>query len=570
MSTIHYCRSRSSLSVPAGLLALLTVSALALGACGGGAASGATPSGAGPGQSGAPGATASRTLPPPGGTSMAVSYAQPPTAPAEADPESVCGWAFRPKVDIAVTELGCYDEDQDGLALPHRVGIFDARGKRLVAGVQVGPDSTLDGAFRWEPLKEQVILKAGRPYLVGVETLGTDDPEKPSEVIYFVEDPDDERWASEIAFGGLRGNLRSGFTSGGFAAPTDPEEFATFSRGLWMSSNFKFRPVSASLPTSPVPSRGLTGGMHDSRSGPPQESHYSPSNPPPLLVLSDGAYRWDAPGTASSARAGAVARHYVAVLSSGRIPDAQLYTANATCDFWGAGRQVRGAMNIQREHRRLAHERDRAWSWSKVCHLLTGPGVAVCEGMSKGSNRHVDPPPDPAPYLVVFAVDGAKIAHEEVFSQGGGRPVTFYGSPPGPGDTVQVAAHVGAALGAAFATRDRAALQALLAPDVLFRDVTDRRGARGRDAVLTWWRAIAPAKAVKIRDRAPIAGPGWAVVRWTARRFYKTGYLPNGVDESRNGATVIEVRDGKVVRMTLYLEPGEGGEWTILQERYPN
>jgi SnoaL-like domain len=569
MGTIHYRRSRSILGVPAALAALLAGSVLALAACGaGGAAPGTTPSGAG--QSRASGATASTTLPPPGGTSMAVSYSQPPTAPTRAKPESVCGWAFKPTVDIAVTELGCYDEDQDGLAVPHRVGIFDVLARRLVAGVQVGPASTLDGAFRWEPLKDQVVLKAGRPYLVGAETLGTDDPEKASEVVYVVEDPDDEHWPPEIAFGGLPATLRTAFASVGFHAPTDSKTFAGVGPAVWMSPNFKFRALNASLPTSPVPSQELTGESHFSRSGPPEGPHSSQPSPPPPLVVSDGVYRWDAPGTASSVQAGAVARHYVAVLSSGRIPDAGLYTASATCDFWGAGRQVRGAMTIQREHGLLAHERDRAWSWSKDYHLLTGPGVAVCEGMYRGSNRHVDQPPDPAPYLIVLAVDGDKIAHEEIFSQGAGRAVTFYGSPLGPGDTVQVAAHVGAALGAAFATRDRAALQALLAPDVLFRDVTDRRGTRGRDAALTWWDALAPAKDVKIKNRAPIAGPGWAVVRWTARRFWKTGFIPKGVDESRNGATVIEVRDGKVVRMTLYLEPGEGGEWTILQEQYPN
>ena len=552
-------RSRVGLAIPAAVLALLTVPVLALAACGGGAASGttppaATPAAAGPNQTQTPGATTSRTLPPPGGTSMAVSYAEPPYPPAKAIAAGTTGWKFKPTVDIAVTELGCYDEDQDGLARSHRVGIFDARNKRLLASVTVGRGSSLDGAFRWEPLEVRVVLKAGRSYLVGTHERPVEvNNEETLETLYDEEDAwPPGKWAPEIAFSGLRTNLGA---DRGFSAPANPRRLWAMIRVAWMSPNFKFRPVAASLPTSRVPSRELMGG-----------SHYSPSGPPPLLVLSDGAYRWDAPGSASSAQAQAVARRYIALLSSGGIPGAGLYTAQATCDFWGAGRQVKGATNIQRAHRQLAQQRDRAWSWGRRYHLLAAPGVAVCEGMYKGSNRHVDPPPDPAPYLVVLAVDGDKIAHEEIFSGPGGRPVMFYDSAPRPGDTAQVAAQVGAALCAAFASRDRATLMALLATDVLFRDVTYRTGARGREALPPWWATLAPARTVIIKNRAPIAGPGWAVVRWTARRFYKNGFLPNGVDESRNGATVIEVRDGKVVRMTLYLEPGEGGEASILQE----
>ena len=128
-----------------------------------------------------------------------------------------------------------------------------------------------------------------------------------------------------------------------------------------------------------------------------------------------------------------------------------------------------------------------------------------------------------------------------------------------------MAAGIGAAVGKAFATRDRAALQALLAPDVLFRDGAATHDVRGLDAALEWWRTVAPRRALTIKNRPPLAGPGWAVVRWTGRRFYKDWIFPNGVDESRNGATVIEVRDGKVVRMTVYVEPGEGGGGSILQ-----
>ncbi len=107
------------------------------------------------------------------------------------------------------------------------------------------------------------------------------------------------------------------------------------------------------------------------------------------------------------------------------------------------------------------------------------------------------------------------------------------------------ASRVGGTVGGAFASGNLAALQALLAPDVLFYDTTQGRGARGSDAVAAWW-ANVPGT-VAFYNKSPISGRGWAVVRWTARRVYSTG-----VELAMPGATVLEVRDGKVVRMTLY------------------
>jgi SnoaL-like domain len=274
------------------------------------------------------------------------------------------------------------------------------------------------------------------------------------------------------------------------------------------------------------------------------------------IILTDGVYRWDEPGTASPAQTQAVAHRYADyVADTKELPGVGLYAANATLDFWPLGWRLQGARNIQRTYRQGASDPDAGWSWSERYQVLTAPGVAMCEGMFMGSREAAIW----GPYLALLAVDGDRIAHEEVFLGDAGQPVTFCGSPPGPADTADVATEVATALGKALARRDGAALQPLLAGDVLFRDATIRHDVRGRDAVLSWLATVAPANVVKVKNRAPLVGPGWAVVRWTGRRSYKNWYLPNGVDESRNGATVIEVRDGKVVRMTLYLEPGDGG-----------
>jgi ketosteroid isomerase-like protein len=54
---------------------------------------------------------------------------------------------------------------------------------------------------------------------------------------------------------------------------------------------------------------------------------------------------------------------------------------------------------------------------------------------------------------------------------------------------------------------------------------------------------------VTITNQEPIARPGWAVVRWTARQVSSAG-----VEVAAPGATVFEVRDHRIARMTLYYD----------------
>jgi hypothetical protein len=103
------------------------------------------------------------------------------------------------------------------------------------------------------------------------------------------------------------------------------------------------------------------------------------------------------------------------------------------------------------------------------------------------------------------------------------------------------------AAGDAFAAGDQTALAELLAPDVLFYDTELRREVRGVDAVLAWQSRTPALDAVA--NQAPIAGRGWAVVRWTVKQTFA-----NGVQLALPGATVMEVRDRKVVRLTLYYD----------------
>jgi len=277
------------------------------------------------------------------------------------------------------------------------------------------------------------------------------------------------------------------------------------------------------------------GGTDTTASNSPSATITSPSASPSIVPAAEPVSQWDAPGSASPAQALAAARRYAAALTAETIPKAGLYASDATWDYAPSDMHVEGAKVIEGIYRDASSSVD----WPQRNHLLAGPGAGVCEGMTKLYGTHS------TPSLSLLAVDGSRVVHEEIFlNEGATGPVRYGVSAPGPKDTANVAARVGAAVGEAFATGDQAALQALVAPDVLFRDTALPHGARGWDALLAWWDKV---PAVTLESKKPISGPGWAVGRWTIRQVFSTG-----VELAMPGATVMEVRNGKVVRMTLY------------------
>jgi hypothetical protein len=277
------------------------------------------------------------------------------------------------------------------------------------------------------------------------------------------------------------------------------------------------------------------GGTSTTASNSPSATITSPSASPSIVPAAEPVSKWDAPGSASLAQTQTTTRRYAAALGAEKIPKAGLYTAASTWDYWPTDAHVRGAKEIEGIYRDAGANID----WPKRSHRLAAPGVAVYEGLAKLYGTST------TPSLVLLAVDGNRVTHEEIFlNEGDVQPVTYGVSAPGPKDTAKVAAKVGAAVGEDFATGDRAALQALVAPDVLFRDTTLPHGVRGWDALLAWWDQV---PAVTLENKKQISGPGWAVGRWTIRQVFSTG-----VELAMPGASVMEVRNGKVVRMTLY------------------
>jgi len=146
------------------------------------------------------------------------------------------GWEFRPYVDIAVTALGHFDDNADGLVSPERAGIFDTQSERGLASIWIGPDSPLDGAYRWESLKSPLVLKAGHSYVVAI--WGRYEPGQPY-------DPDSHSrpvgmvWSPWIKHGKYHANSKP------WGFPEEQREQNVFV----LTANFKFQPVSAASPS---------------------------------------------------------------------------------------------------------------------------------------------------------------------------------------------------------------------------------------------------------------------------------------------------------------------------------
>lgn len=90
------------------------------------------------------------------------------------------GFQFTPVNNIYIDGLGFFDQDSDGLAVPHRVGIWNSAGVLLASTTVSTDNSTLEGAtinggqFRFAPIGDLLLLK-GVTYTLGASEEGSPD-----------------------------------------------------------------------------------------------------------------------------------------------------------------------------------------------------------------------------------------------------------------------------------------------------------------------------------------------------------------------------------------------------------
>jgi ketosteroid isomerase-like protein len=245
------------------------------------------------------------------------------------------------------------------------------------------------------------------------------------------------------------------------------------------------------------------------------------------------------PGSASAAQARAVARKYAAGAKAEKVK-VDLLAADWTMDIWLADQHFTGSGAT--DYMRRAPE---VLDWSKGSVLATA-GAAAVEQVVTNAGAGVT-----MPCIDVLTIDDGKITHMEVYGNGvAGSHVArpkHVAAKPGPADDAAAAEAAVTAYYLALARGDAAAAAALYSPRVVFQDTTTDGKAGGAQEAVAWLSKAAAVPNMSVELKSVIAGSGWAAARWVF-----SGDTSNGLYAGVRGATVFEVRDGKIVRQTIY------------------
>jgi len=153
--------------------------------------------------------------------------------------------------------------------------------------------------------------------------------------------------------------------------------------------------------------------------------------------------------------------------------------------------------------------------------------------------------------MTLFEISGG-IVYEAWYYQdplalpsGGPPEPTPLTSPPGVADTAAAAEAVALRYAAALQTKDAGSMAALSAPRITFMDTATGSLAGSPGQVQATYAGIFRRPAdLAFEDLRYVCGPGWAAVIWTASA--------ESSGSSGEGATMLEIRDGKIARETLY------------------
>jgi hypothetical protein len=119
------------------------------------------------------------------------------------NPPFTLGWSFSTNSSITVTEVGIFDDSQNGLVDSYPVGIWNSSGTLLnSATVASGTTDPLINQFRYTAITP-TLLAAGQTYFIGALYLDGNDPLIfPGAAVGFATDPSITFIQSEYAVGG--------------------------------------------------------------------------------------------------------------------------------------------------------------------------------------------------------------------------------------------------------------------------------------------------------------------------------------------------------------------------------
>ena len=220
---------------------------------------------------------------------------------------------------------------------------------------------------------------------------------------------------------------------------------------------------------------------------------------------------------------------------------ADLLAAGWTIDLWIADEHFSGP-----DATKYMAQSPKVLDWSKGSVLATA-GAAAVEQVVTNAGEGLT-----MPCLEVLTVNDGRITHLEVYGNGGvagGHPARPkpVAAKPGRADYAAAAGTVASRYYAALAKADAAAAAVLYSPQAVFQDMTSTEKAGGTQEAAAWFAKAAAVPNMTMEVKSVIAGTGWAVARWVF-----SGDASNGVYAGVRGATLFEVRDGKIVRQTVY------------------
>jgi ketosteroid isomerase-like protein len=154
--------------------------------------------------------------------------------------------------------------------------------------------------------------------------------------------------------------------------------------------------------------------------------------------------------------------------------------------------------------------------------------------------------------LAVFETRGGKVVHEGDYEQAfqnlpSGRALepTRLKAALGPADTAVAAEDVALRYSAALQAKDAAAVASLSAPRVAFLDTASSTVGSEPGEVRAHYAAIFKKPGdLALTNLRYAFGRGWAAVIWTA--------ASQSLAAAADGVTMLEIRDGKIARETLY------------------
>jgi hypothetical protein len=263
----------------------------------------------------------------------------------------------------------------------------------------------------------------------------------------------------------------------------------------------------------------------------------SPASPSPATTTAS----WE-PGSDPLSATSKVAARFLTLLRTRRFAASDLWSPQATLDLYASDVHASGSDAVKSVYTSAAPES----SWT-AGHALVTSGVAAYEGLYAQSGL------DPTAALDLVAVSGDKVGHEDIYldlSEGKeAQAVTQWPSPPAVTDTVARTKETATAFVDAMTDSGTLKLGLLLADDVLFYDTAQKRQQRGATALLTWWGGRTAVNVVPQAVDSLTVGRGWAALRWVG-----TGAQSSTDEITMPGAAMLEIRHGKVVRMTLYYD----------------